>query len=396
MVTLSTKSDLTVKKDKAEKDLKLCKADVLKCRSDTDECKREGERKDREIQDVKNQVDKATKDLAEAKKDLENKKKDLDRCNTEHATCKTNLETLTKQVNECQSSITNINNQINELKAQLDVKIAEHAKLVSEIYTYQIGLVISGVTHVGIIIEDVYTHVTKTTCLNNLMNCTNNFLNCNGSLQNCHGEINVCKRRVEILEKEVKDCDGDKVKCKQNSDRCDEELKKVKEENAGLRAQVEKLPIMGVEQAMMHELVKEANYTYTSLLLYNGSHDGYHKSDFIRTMGPATSSVIIVRTKTGLVFGGFLGIRWEPSGGWRKDDKAFIFSGIPYSQCTIYNQEAVNFDAEFMEFRGSLVVSSSNSKTTNGYYQCVQGGGQRIDFEVVDMYGFGVNLAKKT
>lgn len=396
IVLSSQGSSARTEKDAIDKKLKVCNSDLSKTRNDIEECKRNSESKERSVRELKSQLDRIKKETEQVKKDLDVKKKQVDECNTENSKCKTSVEALTRQLTDCDNSLRNLRNEEAELKRQLEVKNAEHTKAVGDIYFYEIGLICSGVLHVIVIAEDIYAHSTWTTCHNALNQCNSNYLNCNGSLHNCEGECHNYRTRITILENQLKECGAKKETCNTNLRTCEDEKRKVEKENGDLRKVINELPQIAVEQSMMHELIKEANYTYTSTIKFNGSFDGYHKNDFIRAMGSAPTSVIIVRAKTGELFGGFLGIKWAAYGGWTEDPKAFIFDATPpYKGCVINTKNAVNFDADFVEFGGEFIVHASNSKVTNGVYECKSDSRGRVEFEVADMYGFEINLMKK-
>jgi peptidoglycan hydrolase CwlO-like protein len=398
IVFTSQKSTVNDQLLKVEKDFKLCQSDKSSCQSGLEQCKKDNEGKENEIRNQRSNLEKLNKELTEVKKQVEQKKKELDICNTENSNCKNNVEAMQRQLSECQNTVRELNNHVEDLKKQIAAKIAEHAKLAQELFYFQMTAVASGVVHVGVLIEDIYAHVAGSNCQTNLTNCTQNFLVCNKTLADCHIEYGVCKKKIEELDKQLKDCGGEVQKCKSGYARCIEETHKAKDENAVLHQEIEKMPLMAVEQAMLHELLKEAKYSYSSILRFNGTEVGYSKNNFIARMTGLNSdtSVVIVRTKNGLVFGGFLGIKWAGNGGWKADPKAFIFAGTPYKECIVDAQRAINFDAEYIEFGGEFVIKPSAGKTTSGYYKCNSAGGDKEEFEVVDLLAYEVFLTKSS
>jgi len=61
-------------------------------------------------------------------------------------------------------------------------------------------------------------------------------------------------------------------------------------------------------------------------LLYSGSSDGWEKSKFHEFCDDKGSTITVMKSKTGRVFGGFTMQSWDSETGWKADDKAFIFS----------------------------------------------------------------------
>lgn len=397
IVFSSGKSNANSQKEATEKALKICEADKRKTNENIRECNDDKEHKQRQINDLKHDLDNIKKDIDNEKKNLDIIKKDLDECNKANTECKTSMDNLQKQLRECQGTIQNLRNQEAELRNQLALKEAEHTKLAQSLYYYEMAAIGSAILHVAVIIEDIYVHSLWTQCTTQLTNCTNNFLNCNGSLHNCEVECHNMKIRIGLLEQQLVDCKHKTELCKTNLRQCEDEKAKIEQENRDLRRVIQELPGMAVEQAMLHELVKEANYTYISANRYNGSYHGYHKDDFLKAMGTAENSVVIVRTKTGEIFGGFLGIKWQGYGDWNRDPKAFIFNATPpYVGCSINTENAVKFDENLIHFGGEFIVHTSTSKTSVGSYRCESSQGELRDFEVLDMFGFEIELKKKT
>ena len=81
-------------------------------------------------------------------------------------------------------------------------------------------------------------------------------------------------------------------------------------------------------------------------LIYKASIDGFAASDFHSKCDGHEGTLTIIKTTNSFIFGGYTEAAWSNSGGYKNDDKAFIFSlvnregplKIPCSKnrCAIY------------------------------------------------------------
>jgi peptidoglycan hydrolase CwlO-like protein len=387
------KSDYVQQNDGINQKIKLCESERKGYKNELDTCKSEGDSLQRQITDLQNQKSQLTKDLDQAKKDLEAKVKEVNNCNNELGECKNNQDALQRQLTECQNTQAELNKQIADLKNQVSTKDKEIKKLKDDIYYYQLVAIGSAVVHVGVGIESIITHTSWSACEGNLQHCQGNLTTCEGELTRCRANETDCRKKIVDLDKELQECNTKEEKCRNDYAICNEELRKEEQVIFQLLHQISKMPLMAVEQAMLHELLKETNYSFSATMKYNGSHDGYHKSDFVRQMGEAAWSVLIVRGKDGEVYGGFSTSKWVESGSWTEDRKAFLFVATPFKYCEIQDKtHAIDMGHEFVKFGGEFVVSPSNGKTTSGYYECKSLGAERIELDIIDMYGFEVIL----
>jgi len=61
-------------------------------------------------------------------------------------------------------------------------------------------------------------------------------------------------------------------------------------------------------------------------LLWRGTRDGFETSTFHAKCDGKPNTLTFVKTTTGWIFGGYTSIPWLSSGGWKPDNKAFLFS----------------------------------------------------------------------
>jgi hypothetical protein len=62
------------------------------------------------------------------------------------------------------------------------------------------------------------------------------------------------------------------------------------------------------------------------LLVRRASRDGWQSSDFHRLCDNKGATVVIVRSTTGHVFGGYASESWHSLGAYSSDPQAFLFS----------------------------------------------------------------------
>jgi hypothetical protein len=75
---------------------------------------------------------------------------------------------------------------------------------------------------------------------------------------------------------------------------------------------------------ILDEGLQTSNYTLQ--LLYKVSRDGFESYDFHRKCKDKPNTLIIVESEHGNVFGGFTSLAWRKDGGWKPDEKAWLFS----------------------------------------------------------------------
>jgi hypothetical protein len=62
-------------------------------------------------------------------------------------------------------------------------------------------------------------------------------------------------------------------------------------------------------------------------LLHRGTRDGFGSADFHAKCDGHSNTLIILKAEgSSYIFGGFISINWESSGGFRSDPNAFLFS----------------------------------------------------------------------
>ena len=60
--------------------------------------------------------------------------------------------------------------------------------------------------------------------------------------------------------------------------------------------------------------------------IYKGSRDGWEKVIFASRVFDKGPTLIIVKSTTGAIFGGYTSKNWAASGGFVKDTDAFVFN----------------------------------------------------------------------
>lgn len=61
-------------------------------------------------------------------------------------------------------------------------------------------------------------------------------------------------------------------------------------------------------------------------LLYRGTRDGFSSAKFHELCDDQGSTVVIIKSEVGFVFGGYTSISWIPNAQYLADDKTFLFS----------------------------------------------------------------------
>lgn len=391
----SSKSTANQEQEAAQVKLKVCNADLSKSKAALEECRRDVENKEREIRELNVQIETAKKDLEKVQKEVKDTKALYDTCKSDLENCKSGSESLTRQINECSNEKRNLENQIEQIKKSIHQKDLEIKAIKDKSFYYEIGLIGSAIVHVGVIIKDIYTHSERNQCTTKLQHCHTQYENCSKHLNVCKTEEHHLRENITKIDKELKQCDNEKEECTVSYVKCIEIKRKLEIENEELHVEINKMPLIAVEEALLHELLKEANYTYYSSLKYTGSIDGFNKNALVNRFSNSQKTVIVGRTKNGLVFGGYLTIRWQTSGGWQTDNASFIFDATPFSKCESPQGRAVNFDAPFIEMGEGFVIEPG-VKTAVGHYECKNPQVERLDFEIVELFGFEVFLNKKS
>ena len=68
------------------------------------------------------------------------------------------------------------------------------------------------------------------------------------------------------------------------------------------------------------------NKKFNLNLLYRATRNGDSDSSFHKICDNIKDTITLVKTKTGLIFGGYTNETWNGNGTYKKDDKAFCFS----------------------------------------------------------------------
>ena len=61
-------------------------------------------------------------------------------------------------------------------------------------------------------------------------------------------------------------------------------------------------------------------------LLYQTSRNGDMISTFYNKVKDKSPTLILIKTKSGYIFGGYTSINWEQTGIYKKDENPFLFS----------------------------------------------------------------------
>lgn len=61
-------------------------------------------------------------------------------------------------------------------------------------------------------------------------------------------------------------------------------------------------------------------------LIYRATRDGFSSTNFHHKCDSIPNTLMLVRSENGSVFGGYTVQTWSPSGSWKNDPQAFIFS----------------------------------------------------------------------
>ena len=61
-------------------------------------------------------------------------------------------------------------------------------------------------------------------------------------------------------------------------------------------------------------------------LLYRGSRDGWRCSDFHKRCDNQGPTLVLVKSSKDKCCGGYTSVSWQSSGGFKRDEKAFLFS----------------------------------------------------------------------
>ena len=81
-----------------------------------------------------------------------------------------------------------------------------------------------------------------------------------------------------------------------------------------------------VDEEKIVEWLESVEKTETPKLLYRASRDGWDASDFHRMCNGKGATVTVVKSSGGYIFGGYTGVAWGESGGWKSSAESFLFS----------------------------------------------------------------------
>ena len=135
--------------------------------------------------------------------------------------------------------------------------------------------------------------------------------------KNLQNEINDLKKRLEKIE--------DKINFKLNSN--------IIKEKSEYDFIVDRLKKVEVNQDGNNNVIKPEDKNIGLILLYKASRDGDKAKDFHSKCDNFKNTLIIIKTKKGLRFGGFTCQKWDGNGD-KKDKNAFCFS---LDKSKIYN-----------------------------------------------------------
>lgn len=114
-----------------------------------------------------------------------------------------------------------------------------------------------------------------------------------------------------------------------------------------------------------------SNLSY--FLIYQASRDGFGSKDFHSKADYVPSTLTIIKTNKGYIFGGYKTQKWEfVYPGYVNDDHAFIFSlkntkNKPIKMKVI-NSDAINTDPDFGPTFSRIFISDQANITTSSNY----------------------------
>ena len=107
-------------------------------------------------------------------------------------------------------------------------------------------------------------------------------------------------------------------------------------------------------------------------LLWRATRDGFKAKDFHRLCNDKPNTLLIIKSTTGYIFGGYASLAWSSSGGSKSDSNAFLFTfcnpaNMPLKLNIKKEEEewAVYHDSEWGPTFGSDLFVSGEPNTNN-------------------------------
>ena len=110
-------------------------------------------------------------------------------------------------------------------------------------------------------------------------------------------------------------------------------------------------------------------------LLYQGSRDGFLASNFHSRCDTKPNTLIIVKSTSGNIFGGFTSAQWKSTGSYEYDSKAFIFSLVNKENRPLLFEQTSNDGSSIGSFKiygpifgignDIIIYDSSNMNTAS-------------------------------
>jgi len=354
---------------KANKDKAALNSTIKNLKSENDDLKTQidGEKKKNtqlqtEINGLKKQVDELNKKIGEKDSEitsLKNKQKELE--NT--------IESLTNENNRLRQDISNKDAEISQLKNEITTRDHKIGNLTKEYNTcFYVGLGL-GATNLGVIIDDIVSHVSISGKNTEIATLTNENLDLKGKIHNLDTKITELGKQLNASKEEIDHVNQLRQQCQAELAQERTLLEDCIHEKSKLAKQIEVIPALAVDSAKLQLLMEEANYTVTDYLEYRGSEAGYHKADFLKTMRGKRPNVIVLKTSTGFVFGGCSNVTWDTTNNYMVDPLAFTFSTSNHKICPIKdpNRAILPEDGTLFQFgAGEIKLDTSDSKHPTG------------------------------
>lgn len=362
-----------------------------------------------ETKRLREDIDRLNKQITDLKADISKKEGEITSLKQEVKKVTEEKEELQRQINHLNQQLRDKDQEIEHWKHEVTVRDHNITTLKAEITNYIWYLVGSGGVHVGQLIHEIWVHVVLGTANTHIANLTNQVTNLHGEVKNLKDMITRLNNEIEGLKQEINHLTDQQRVCQSELAHAKMEAEELKRELTKIRKQLDIIPKLALDQAALNMLLRDTGHTMSTSLMYNGSHDGYHKIDFISRIGTRRPTVVVVRTKSGYVFGASLNITWATSGDFKEDAGAFTFSSSRDHVCTVSKtNEAVRFlESNFMEFGNhEIAIESGDSKnplgaaTSDITYHCGADDhttfyNDGTQFTVEDLWVYHVELTKK-
>ena len=405
----SSKSSCSTDLDNEKKASAGLRNDVVKLKADVKQAQSDLAAEKEVSRKLRLDIEGLNKQIVQLKADITTK-------DTQITQLQADLKKMTEEKEELQRKVTELNQQLQQKDQEIEQIKQEVTKrdhtittLKAEITKYTYYLIGSVALHVAQLIHEIWVHVILATANKNIANLSSTITNLQGEIKNqkdmikrLNDELEVLKQEINQLTEQIRTLNSELAHEKMNVEELKREINRIKK-------QIDIIPSLAVDQGILQLLLAETNYTFASTMVYNGTEHGYHKTEFLNRVGTRRPTIVIMKTKTGYVFGGGLNISWAQNGGFQTDPAAFTFSSTFSKVCSIITpSQAVNFDDnKFLEFGDNeITIEKSDSKTTTGIaeadrtYRCnapdhyaFYNDGQSLALQ--DMWVYHVQLTKR-